>query len=151
MTHMFFADDSYIYCHATKKEALQIMEILTIFERASGQKINTRKSSVFFSRNVRQETKTEVLQVLGFQEADSNTQYLGLPNCIGRNKTAVLGYLKERVRNRIQSWDGKLLNKSAKEILLKTVTQAIPTYAMSVFLLPTEMCKDMEKLMCKYW
>lgn len=89
--------------------------------------------------------------MLGFHEADSNTQYLGLPNCIGRNKSAALGYLKDRVSIRIQSWNGNLLNKSGKEVLLKTVTQAIPTYAMSVFLLPKEMCKDMEKSMCKYW
>ncbi|WOG87677.1 hypothetical protein DCAR_0206908 [Daucus carota subsp. sativus] len=151
VSHMFFADDSYIYCHATRDEAVQVMEILSIFEKASGQKINTGKSSVFFSRNVQQDVKDEILQVLGFHEADSNTQYLGLPSCIGRSKTAVLGYLKDRVSSRIQSWDGNLLNKSGKEVLIKTVTQANPTYAMSVFLLPNEMCKDMEKLMCKYW
>lgn len=92
-----------------------------------------------------------MLEVLGFLEADENTQYLGLPNCMNRNKNAILGYLKDRVRNKIQSWDGSLLNKGGKEVLLKTVTQAIPTFAMSVFLLPIEMCKDMEKLMCKYW
>lgn len=38
-----------------------------------------------------------------------------------------------------------------KEILLKTVAQALPNYAMSVFLLPLEMCKDLERLMCKFW
>lgn len=142
--HMFFADDSYIYCHATKEEAVQVMEILSIFERASGQKINTSKSSVFFSRNVKQEIKDAVIETLGFHEAESNTQYLGLPNCMNRNKTAVPGYLKDRVCNKIQSWDGSLLNRSGKEIILKTVAQSIPTYAMSVFLLPIQMCKDME-------
>lgn len=29
--------------------------------------------------------------------------------------------------------------------------QALSKYAMSVFLLPTELCKDMEKAMCKFW
>lgn len=52
VSHLFFTDDSYIYCHASKEEATQVMEILSIFEQASGQKINTSKSSVFFSRNV---------------------------------------------------------------------------------------------------
>ncbi|KAL8113779.1 hypothetical protein AgCh_020904 [Apium graveolens] len=149
VTHMFFADDSYIYYRASKEEATQIMNLSANFETASGQKINVEKSSVFF--NVRTDTKNEILDVLGFHEAGDNSHYLGLPNCIGRNKSAMLGYLKEKMRAGIQSWDGKLLNKSGKEILLKTVTQSMPNYAMSVFLLPLEMCKDMEKMMCKFW
>ncbi|XP_074324344.1 uncharacterized protein LOC141661259 [Apium graveolens] len=82
---------SYLFL-ATKDEAVQVMEILAMFEQASGQKINISKSSVFFSRNVQQGVKNEILQVLGFHEAHSNTQYLRLPSCIGRSKTAVLGY-----------------------------------------------------------
>lgn len=68
----------------------------------------------FSSRNVKTEVKSEVLGILGFHEADCNSQYLGLPNCIGRNKSAILGYLKEKMRTRIQSWDGKLLNKAVR-------------------------------------
>lgn len=97
--------------------------MLSIFEEAPGQKVNVEKSSVFFSRIVQDTTKTEVMEVLGFHEADNNSHYLGLPNCIGRNKTTILGYLKERLRTSVQNWDEKMLNKSGKEILLKTVTQ----------------------------
>ena len=52
VTHMFFADDSYVYCKADYAEASRILEILQIYEEASGQKINKEKSSVFFSSNV---------------------------------------------------------------------------------------------------
>lgn len=38
-----------------------------------------------------------------------------------------------------------------KEILIKTVAQTFPNYAMSVFLLPVEVCKDLEMAMCKFW
>lgn len=55
------------------------------------------------------------------------------------------------VRTRIQKWNGKLLNKGGKKVLLKTITQSIPNYAMSVFLLLIEMCRDMERMMCKFW
>ena len=106
---------------------------------------------VFFSRNVVADTKKEVLDILKFHEADDSSHYLGLPNSLGRKKSALLGYLKEKVQQRVQSWDGKLLNKGGKEILIKTVAQAMPNYAMSVFLLPIEMCRDMEQMMCKFW
>ncbi|XP_074347208.1 uncharacterized protein LOC141686043 [Apium graveolens] len=150
-TYMFFANDIYIYCQTSKEEASQVIKVLTIFERAKGQKINVDKSNVFFSRNVKAEYIKEVLDILKFKEADSNSQYLGLPNCLGRNKSAILGYLKERVRTQIQNWDGKLLNKGGKEVLLKTVTRSILNYDVSVYLLLIEMCRDMEKMMCKFW
>ena len=34
---------------------------------------------------------------------------------------------------------------------MKTVVQSLPSYAMSVFLLPMELTKDIEKLMNKFW
>lgn len=77
--------------------------------------------------------------------------YLGLPNILGWNKSSILGYLKNRMMEKIQGWDKKWLSKGGKEILLKTVLQALPNYAMSVFLLPVELYKDMEKIMCKFW
>lgn len=151
VSHLFFADDSYSYFRAKKEEAEHIMQLLAIFEEASGQKINKGRSSIFFSRNVVEETRREVPKLMGFQEADDNTQYLGLSNCMGRNKSVILGYLKEKVRSRIQSWDEKLLNKARNEVLLKIVIQDIPNFPMSVFLIPLEVCKDMEKMMCKFW
>lgn len=43
------------------------------------------------------------------------------------------------------------MSRAGKEILLKTIVQAIPTYTMSVFLLPTKVCLEIEKLMNNYW
>ncbi|XP_017217507.1 uncharacterized protein LOC108195085 [Daucus carota subsp. sativus] len=90
VTHMFFADDSYIFCKATKEDAEHVMNILSTY------------------------TKKEVLDILKFHEADDSSHYLGLPNSLGRKKSALLGYLKEKVQQRVQPWDGKLLNKGAK-------------------------------------
>ncbi|XP_060962076.1 uncharacterized protein LOC133032219 [Cannabis sativa] len=52
---------------------------------------------------------------------------------------------------RVNSWDGKFLSRAGKEILLKTVIQSLPTYAMSVFLIPLGICEDIEKLMASFW
>ncbi|KAM6548720.1 hypothetical protein CsatB_020396 [Cannabis sativa] len=84
-------------------------------------------------------------------EASEGSLYLGLPNIIGRKKNAVLGFLKTKVIARINSWDGKLLSRADKEILLKTLVQSLPTYAMSVFLLLLGTCNEIEKLMALLW
>lgn len=133
-SHMLFTDDSYIFCKVSCDEASCIVNLLDMFEKVSGQKINMEKSSVFFSWNVEVNSKQEICELLHFAEADENSHYLGLSNFIGRKKSAKLRYIKEKVQSRMQSWDEKILTKVGKEILLKTVTQAIPNYVMRVFL-----------------
>lgn len=77
--------------------------------------------------------------------------YLGLPNMMQRSKVATLGYLKDQVRRKALSWDGKFINKGGKEVLVKAILQALPVYAMSVFLLPIEIIKDFERSISKFW
>ena len=50
ISHLFFADDTLIFCKATKEEEQQVMQILKIYESASGQMINADKSSVFLGK-----------------------------------------------------------------------------------------------------
>lgn len=68
-------------------------------------------------------------------EAKESCTYLGLPNMMPRGKTDTLGYLKDQVKRKASSWDGTIISKGGKEVLVKSVIQASPTYAMSVFLL----------------
>ncbi|XP_030479063.1 uncharacterized protein LOC115696295 [Cannabis sativa] len=151
ITHMFFADDSYLFCQATRGAADSISNLMHLFENASGLKVNYSKSSIFFSPNTDTTIRNQVCSSLHMSEALEGSLYLGLPNIIGRNKNAVLGFLKNKVISRINSWDGKFLSRVGKEILLKTVIQSLPTYAMSVYLLSIGTCNEIEKLMASFW
>ncbi|KAL8146376.1 hypothetical protein AgCh_004207 [Apium graveolens] len=151
ISHMFFADDSYFYCKAGTKEARKVLELLEVYEHASGQKVNKAKSSIFFSTNVIQYNKEEICFLMQMPEANEHSMYLGLPNLLGRNKSALLGYLKERVNAKIKTWDGKFISRGGKEILVKSIVQALPSYAMNVFLLPLEITRDIEKSISKFW
>jgi hypothetical protein len=51
----------------------------------------------------------------------------------------------------VSNWKTKLLSQAGIEILLKAVVQAILTYSMSIFLLLKELCKDINKMMQKFW
>ncbi|KAM6569941.1 hypothetical protein CsatB_017926 [Cannabis sativa] len=117
---------------------------------ASGQQVNLQKSSIFFSANIVNEVRQHLGSMLGVNEARDDSTYLGLPNIVDRNKTALLGFLKDKMRKRIQGWEGRLLSRAGKELLIKTVAQSLPSYAMNVFLLPVETCNEMEQLMCKF-
>ena len=122
-----------------------------MYEVASGQKINTNKSSVFFSANTKEEKKNEVLESLGPMQDSRHGKYLGLPSIIGKSKNEVFVKIKERVGRKLAGWKEKFLSIGGREILIKAVAQAIPLYTMSCFQLPKGLCDDIESMMRKFW
>ena len=70
---------------------------------------------------------------------------------VGKNKKASFNYIKERVWKKLHGWKEKLLSQAGREILIKAVVQAIPTYTMSCFKLPLGLCSEIESLIRKFW
>ena len=48
-------------------------------------------------------------------------------------------------------WKGRLLSCVGREILIKAVAQATPTYTMSCFKLPNSLCKELNSMMGNFW
>jgi len=44
-----------------------------------------------------------------------------------------------------------MLSRAGKEILIKAVTQTIPTYTMGVFQSPMTLCYELNALCAKFW
>ncbi|XP_060967788.1 uncharacterized protein LOC133035697 [Cannabis sativa] len=143
-------DDSFLYFKATREEAQGVLELLNKLEKASGQKVNLSKFSIFFSSNTDEGVCHRILSTLHMRAADDHIFYLGFPSVIGRNKNVTFGFLKEKVRKRIKNWDSKLLLRAGKEVLLKSVIQSLPSSTMSVFLIPLEICKAIDRLMGRF-
>ena len=68
------------------RDVEKIQEFLGIYERASGQKINSDKTTLFFSNNTSTVTKEEIKILLGVPEIKEYERYLGLPTVVGRKK-----------------------------------------------------------------
>ncbi|KAL5576996.1 hypothetical protein UlMin_018695 [Ulmus minor] len=77
--------------------------------------------------------------------------YLGLPTSFMCNKHIQFGYIRDRVLKKLQGWKEKLFSQGGKEILIKAVIHAIPTYAMSCFLIPDCIIKDIEAACARFW
>ena len=78
-------------------------------------------------------------------------KYLGLPSLVGRNKKNTFNSIKDKLRNKLVGWKEKLLSKAGKEVLIKVVAQAIPTYTISVFKLPDSLCEDLTSMIRNFW
>jgi hypothetical protein len=151
INHLFFADDSLLFCKSNIFEWMQIQEILDVYERASGQKINKEKTSIFFSRNTKQETKDHILSIAGVNSTNSYEKYLGLPPLVGRSRMSTFTGIQGKIWERISGWKEKFLSQAGKEVMIKAVLQAIPTYTMSVFQLPKTLCKEIISMLSRFW
>ena len=70
---------------------------------------------------------------------------------MGWGKKASFNYIKERIWRKLQGWEGKLLSQAGREVLIKAITQAIPTYAMGCFRLPLSLCHEIEAMVKKFF
>jgi hypothetical protein len=52
---------------------------------------------------------------------------------------------------KISSWSSRCLSQAGREVLIKSVLQSIPSYVMSVFLLPGSLINDIEKMLNSFW
>ena len=110
-----------------------------------------QKSSLFFSPNVGDDTRAYIRQILGVTREGEHGNYLGLPSFVGRRKKDILEFIKNRVWNKIQGWKKKNLSKDGKEVLLKSVAQTMPNYAMGVFHLSMDLYTEIERMMNSFW
>lgn len=78
-------------------------------------------------------------------------KYLGLPVHVGKSKTGSFAYLKDRIWKRMQGWNEKFLSWAGKEIMIKAVAQAIPTFAMGCFDISKTICDQISAMICKFW
>ncbi|XP_042973039.1 uncharacterized mitochondrial protein AtMg00310-like [Carya illinoinensis] len=97
------------------------------------------------------EAKEFILQQVNGSRCNNYNRYLGLPTIVGRLKYNTFRSLKEKVWKRINSWKSKFLSSVGKEILIKSVLQAIPAYFMSVFKMLGLLLKEIEALIARFW
>ncbi|XP_058784603.1 uncharacterized mitochondrial protein AtMg00310-like [Vicia villosa] len=69
----------------------------------------------------------------------------------GRSKKEVFRLDVERVWKKVKGWKEKFLSRAGKEVLIKVVAQAIPTYIMSCYRIPENVCKEIESMLEKFW
>lgn len=144
-------DESLLLLKVDEENVSHLQHILQLYEECSGQIINKEKSAVMFSKNASEEAKQQFLVGMGVSQEKKNDRYLGLPVYMGKSKSKVFAYFKDRVWKRIQGWKERLLSRAGKDVLIKSVAQAIPSIAMSCFDIMKSLCDEMSAMMCRYW
>jgi len=70
---------------------------------------------------------------------------------VGEKKKESFNFIKEKIWRKLQGWESKLLSQARREILVKAVIQAIPTFSMGCFKIPLGLCQGIEAMIKKFW
>ncbi|KAL5573341.1 hypothetical protein UlMin_022938 [Ulmus minor] len=125
--------------------------VIYSYSKASGQSINFEKSAISFSPNTTTITREDICHLFGVLQVAGHVLYMGLPTFSMRNKRLQFGYLRERVVKKLQAgWKERFYSQGGKEVLLKSVIQAILTYTMSCFIIPHTILKEIEAACARF-
>ena len=78
-SHLLFADDSLFFCKAEQSQCEELVRIIDVYGKASGQQLNKSKSSVLFGSKVIASKKIDLKRSLGINKEGGMGMYLGMP------------------------------------------------------------------------
>jgi hypothetical protein len=106
---------------------------------------------MLFSEFCPEDTRKSIKEELKVDQSHFEEKYLGLPTPEGRMKAAKFQPIKERFSKRLTDWSEKYMSTGAKDVLIKSVAQAIPTSVMGVFKMSAQFCEDYMKMVRDFW
>ena len=77
VNHLFFADDSLLFCKANLTHWNRLTNILKSYEQALRQQLNLEKIAIFFSSNTLREMQEKILGIAGIPSSQRYDTYLG--------------------------------------------------------------------------
>lgn len=113
--------------------------------------INYDKSILSFSPCTSPHSICDLMGVISLPVVQGHYVYLGLPTFSLRNKQLQFGYIFDRVAKKFKVEIVDFFSVGGREVLIKSVLQNIPSYAMSCFRIPASICHKVEQACAKFW
>ncbi|XP_026416095.1 uncharacterized protein LOC113311477 [Papaver somniferum] len=108
-THLFFADDVFIFCNGSKKSLNSLFTLLDEYQASSGQLINKDKSKCFIDV-VSSARKQQICEIVNMELSKFTDKYLGVILAPGRVTSAMVWTVVEIIQHRLAKWKGRLLS-----------------------------------------
>ena len=150
LSHLFFADDIFLFTRATFRDCKNFGKILLNFCESSDQLMSVTKSRVWFSPRTPRRIKEQLAGILGLPTTGNIGTYLGTPIFTTRRIASSYQYLVDNICKCIEGWQIKYLSMAGQATLIKASITSIPTYAMQTTLLPQKICHHIDKLSCNF-
>ena len=134
ISHLLFADDVLLFTSASASQVRLVTNILEVFCKVSGLKVNVHKSRAMCSVVVSRQRWELFSSISSIRFASNLGKYLGFPLLSRRAKKSDFSFIIGNLNQRLASWKGKLLNKAGKLTLAKSVLSSIPIFLHAILL-----------------
>ena len=150
-THVMYADDIVIFSKANRREATILNQCLETYSCWSGQLINRNKSGVLFPKHAHKSSIRSIKQELQMKSLKKDEIYLGAPMFLSCSRVMGFKFLQDKLESRLKGWRSKCLSWAGRCTMLKSVAQALPSYSMSTFEIPSTICSKLDALNRWFW
>ncbi|XP_019425135.1 PREDICTED: uncharacterized protein LOC109334017 [Lupinus angustifolius] len=141
-SHVLYADDILIFCKGTKRELLQLRNLLDDYAQASGQFINPNKCKFYSNATPRKSARLS--SYLGFNAGSLPFTYLGVPLFKGKPRKIFLLPIADRILNKLAKWKGHSLSIMGRVELIKSVILSMLVFSFHVYSWPYQLIKKLD-------
>jgi hypothetical protein len=149
ITHVCFADDLMLFCHADIGSIGVLRSSLDSFTKLSGLTINFAKSSMYLS-GIDEGMQHTITNWIGIEQRTLPVRYLGIPLISTRLTNTNCIPLLERITSRIKLWTSSSLTYAGRLQLIKSILFSIQVYWSSIFILPCSTLRKIESLLAAF-
>jgi hypothetical protein len=139
VSHLLYADDTFLFCDACPEHVSYICRVLTCFEAVTSVRMNMSKSEMV-------PNLSSLADILSCCIGTLPMTYLGMPLGSSFKVLGVWNPIIEKVERRLAGWKKLHLSKGGRLMLLKSTLSSLLTYFMSLFKIPVSVAKWIEQL-----
>ena len=142
--HLLFADDTILFCDASREQLLSIRLALSCFQAFTGLKVNVGKSEIVPVREVY--NLAALANILHCRVGSLPMKYLGMPLGTSFKAALIWNPIIEKMEKRLSGWKRLYLSKGGRLTLLKSTLSSLPTYFLSLFTIPKAVVARIESI-----
>ncbi|GKC54223.1 putative RNA-directed DNA polymerase, eukaryota, reverse transcriptase zinc-binding domain protein [Tanacetum coccineum] len=150
VSHLMYADDVMFFGEWSWVNAQNLISMLHCFFLFSGLKINIDKSSVL-GVGVSVEENAHMARIIGCGVSNLPFKYLGIPVGCNMSRCVHWNAVIQSFTSKLSSWKARLLSVGGRLLLIKAVLGNLPTYFMSIYLMPVSVRSKLESMRSKFF
>lgn len=148
ISHLFFADDTLIFCQPDLKNLLYLKYVLYWFQVVSGLKINLIKSEL--ARIGGNGDVVSFARILRCKEIKFPFKYLGVPLGAKYKDQGTWEPIIDLFESRLAGWKRNFLPEGGRFTLIKHTLANLPIYYLSTLTILVKVAKKLEAIQCRF-